>query len=143
MSIKPKLWHLILGTILLFGFTFKGVGAGWFKGMYWIDIPLHLLGGVLLGFVFWWILDLPVNKDKSTNFIWLAFLGFVSIGNYLWEVYEYATWKYFYDVAEPWKLYSPTVSDLLSDMILASAGSLLVFVLYYYEKRRRALKEKN
>lgn len=137
MNFKPRLWQILVAGIALFGFTFSGMSRGWFKGMSWVDIPLHFIGGIILGFLFWWLIELPMVQKQNVYHGIFSFLGFASLGNYVWEVYEYMTWNYAYQVVEPWILYSPTVSDVLSDMILASFGSLVAYFFYRLVKRQK------
>ena len=104
----------------------------------WVDMPLHLLGGMFLAMIWWWILDKKV-EIKDTLLHVFGFLGFVSLGSTLWELYEYSLWYYYTQIAETYQFFSPAVSDVLSDMSLALVGGLCVAFIYLLIKRKNNL----
>lgn len=133
----PRLWHVLILGIVLFGFTYLGVGKGWFTGMYFIDIPLHIIAGVIIG-MFWWWLTSRFRVDLGR--LWatlMSFIGFSLLVSLLWEIYEYINWKYFAEVTPRWELFSPTVSDVLADFAFGVFGTLLVSVVYVLYRRRQ------
>ncbi len=140
MKSFPRLWHVLSLAIVLFGSTYFGVTLGWFRGLYLIDIPLHLIGGIIIGLFWWWLANkFSLNLGGVAPKIF-SFVGFVTTVSFLWESYEFITWKYFASVTPIWELYSPTVSDLLSDLVTTAVGALLIGFVYVIVKRKESLK---
>lgn len=97
----------------------------------WVDIPLHLAGGLWVGlFTLWWFYSdrkwFPVKDRSSQMVITLALSSAMGIG-ILWEVFEYVvnllTVGEFYDLLD-------MTADLLNDAIGALAGAV------FFMKRR-------
>ncbi len=136
MTKSPRLWHILVLAIALFGLTYVGVGRGWFRGMYFIDMPLHVIGGVIIALFWWWITSrFKITLGRLIGTL-ASFVGFSAIVNLLWEAYEYITWEYFAEVTPRWELFAPTVSDVLLDLSLAILGSLLVAIVYCLYRRK-------
>lgn len=98
----------------------------WYDAIWWFDMPMHTVGGVLVVFVgaaflFSRIKRLPVGE----LFITLAL--FVFIVGLAWEYYEYVVQFYIKsvhlaDIAD-------SISDLICDMVGGSIGALFVILL--------------
>jgi len=137
MKEGPRFWYILVASVVLVVGNFIAVENGWYLGEKWVDIPLHIIGGLLLGLLWWWILyNTNMAKNIGSRLVVIAsFLGFASIGNYVWELYEYLSWQYLAEALPAWELYSPTVGDVLSDMILATFGALVISLFYIKSTR--------
>lgn len=86
----------------------------------WIDIPMHIFGGFLIG-LFFIIFN---KKEKYIESFFYIFLAVISVG-IIWEVYEYIS-----DLTNirEWKGLVDTVKDLLNDVF----GAFISYTLFKY-----------
>lgn len=98
----------------------------WYDSMWWFDMPMHTIGGMLVVFVgsaFLWtrIRHLPARE------LFITLTLFVFVIGLAWEYYEYVVQFYvksvhLADVAD-------SLSDLICDMLGGSIGALFVIQL--------------
>ena len=98
--------------------------------IWWLDIPMHILGGFLFSLLFLSFLEYfssngkvnsKIQKNKKVLLLFVFFIGLV------WEIYEYSMYVYFnYD----WGGIYDTIKDLCDDMLGALIG------LYLYNKNK-------
>ena len=131
---------VIVGFIMGLG-HFGALKLGLYQGKIWVDMPLHFLGGIFLAMIWWWLTCVLRTKMEDKTVVLTSFLGFVSIGSTIWELYEYGLWYYYTEIAKNLKLYSPEVSDVLSDMTLALLGGIFIAILYM--RRIKVVEEIN
>lgn len=108
---------------------FAAIGAGLYKGNVWVDMPLHIIGGMLFGVLALWILGhLPKRfiGEPSSLFVAFSIVAFSLTGSFLWELFEMGFSTYFPTVALSLKMYSFTLSDALSDMLMGIVGGVVV-----------------
>ena len=103
-----------------------------FWRLWWYDIPMHLVGGMVLGAGFVWFFgSLQERKPLRSDFLTIvSILGAVFIGGVVWEVYEYV-----FDLN-----YNPLldyVVDTVKDMSMDMLGA--VATLWFYKKRRASV----
>ncbi|MEY4731484.1 MAG: hypothetical protein RL681_430 [Candidatus Parcubacteria bacterium] len=95
----------------------------WYGTIWWIDIPLHLLGGAFVGILFLYIFLARRNIVGNADAIFLIVLGmgFVALVGVLWEFYEFWADVWFfhkYSMNEfPGWIHADTLKDLLNDII--------------------------
>ncbi len=80
--------------------------------IWWLDIPMHILGGVSFALLFVSVLNLKNIEIKFSEIILFVFI----IG-ILWEIYEYAIHIY---LGKDWNGILDTIKDLFDDIIGAS-----------------------
>ncbi|MFA6353713.1 MAG: hypothetical protein WCW93_02165 [Candidatus Paceibacterota bacterium] len=95
-AIERKRLFKILAYLIFLLFLLNYVASKfyWYFSIWWIDMPIHFLGGLCAGFVVIWLLsfkklsfDLFISTQTVWNFIFKIFLGVLSIG-VLWELFE-------------------------------------------------------
>ena len=100
----------------------------WYWTYRWLDIPMHLLGGVWLGLGVLWLR----NHTQYVRHLWdriplhnvgIALLAGVCVG-LVWEGYEYVVWQYV-GTGLPAQYVQDTVLDVLMDSVGAVAGYFL------------------
>lgn len=115
---------------------FLAIRLGLYKGKVWVDMPLHVIGGILFGMIGAWILQaLPQRFVGSPSpFILIALIGGFSLfGSLLWELYEFAFLSLSPGEAMRLKMYSLSTSDILSDMVMGFLGGT-AFAAYFFRK---------
>src|SRR3989338_7454131 len=105
-----------------------------YQNLWWLDVILHSLGGVLVAsFSFWFYFD---HKKYRADLLpsWLLVLGFVSFTVFvgvLWEFYEFL-WDVFLSHPYGIDVAQPDMKDVMSylffDMFGAAAASLALFL---------------
>lgn len=88
---------------------------------WWYDIPMHFLGGALIGgLAAWGVLSWKSNLTLGATFAYtMAAIALVGIG---WEAFEYLTGQY---AGQPGIVFDTTL-DLIMDIIGASLAALLI-----------------
>lgn len=80
----------------------------WYLG--WFDIPVHFLGGVLMGSAALWVTTFETTRLRDRR-LWLA-LAFTFAVGALWEVFEYVT-----GTSAALHYWSDTLLDLCMDLL--------------------------
>ncbi|PJE64067.1 MAG: hypothetical protein COU90_04320 [Candidatus Ryanbacteria bacterium CG10_big_fil_rev_8_21_14_0_10_43_42] len=92
----------------------------------WIDIPLHIGGGIFFGFVWLWFLGTSYGARISGSpslFIMKLLIILIALGgSFLWELFELGMTLYARDMAFMVGWYTPSVSDALTDILAGIAG---------------------
>ncbi len=131
---KIKLSFILIGAGILTVLHLGALYVGFYEGKVWVDMPLHFLGGVLLGLVGLWIFEKAfhdVSIQRTSLLIAIVVVATSLFGSFLWEIFEFFLRDRAPMIALPLKLYSPTVSDTLSDMFLGTIGGLAVALLSF------------
>ena len=142
---KIKFIHIIFLLLIVTVIHFGSVLGGLYEGKVWVDIPLHFFSGMILG-VFWlWIIQRTgynITPDSSKKLlISISIIGFALIGSFLWEVFEFLFWKFLPNYSLPLKLYSSTVSDVLTDIFAGLIGGIVIAILAILPKKKRKKKK--
>lgn len=99
----------------------------WYWSYRWLDVPMHLFGGVWLGLMVLWFR----NHTRYLRSLWMhlsshnltvALLGGVCIG-LVWEAYEYSVWSSV-GYGFPPNYGADTQLDLVMDTLGAAIGYL-------------------
>jgi len=119
--------------------------------IYWLDMAVHFLGGLALGFLFLYIIT--GLKEKGVFLLpklitFLAILSFATLGGVLWEIFEYLLREFFYPVFTMKRnlifgevRYQDTISDLGFDLLGGFLAALLS--TFYIRYNDYDAKDKN
>ena len=77
--------QLAVLSLICFLYVYLGMGYDYFVSLPWWDVLLHVLGGIWLGFFYYWVNAL--FKIRSSLVYCIFFVFAVGIG---WEVFERA-----------------------------------------------------
>lgn len=98
--------------------------------LWWFDLLMHFLGGLLVGLVtLWWLrFEIPISiRSKIPRFL-TAFFAVLAVG-VAWEVFEYVTGTYGVSNMDDYMF--DTVTDVLMDIV----GMLFAYFMFVrYEK---------
>ena len=124
---------ILPGTILLLLHgLFILIGLYDWNVMPWFDIPMHILGGITVGWGIWSIIQICIAQKKIPRLpVWLiaiAVIGTAAIVGILWEMYEFVYDRMCHTVLQA--SLSDTMKDLMDDLI----GSVL-FALAVVRKK--------
>ena len=132
-------FHILAVLVVMTIAHFVGIWVGLYEGDVWIDIPLHIIGGVALGLLWVWLLQLDSVKAAlgapSPLLVSVTVIGFALLGSFVWEIAEFSFWQLLPNYATAAKFYSPTVTDVLSDLTFGLLGGALLAFLYYRRMR--------
>lgn len=105
--------------------------------MEWIDMPMHFLGGLLLGVLTLWLFyfsDKVTMPENSRWFILFIILGGVALGGTLWEFSEfgidYFWFKNNFDLRN-----QLGVQDTMGDLFFDLTGGLMAGVLFLWKRQ--------
>lgn len=126
---KVRLWHILVVVSFMFAGHFTAVAFNLYaKTPLFVDGPLHFLGGVLLGMIWLFILDI-IEEPITSNLLFAAsIIGFALFGSVLWEVFEFTLSHAYPTLAWKYRLLSFSVDDLLSDVLLGFSGGAVVAI---------------
>lgn len=114
-----------LATIIVFLaiISFLASKFYWYYAIWWLDIPMHFLGGVVVSFLFFYIFySWLLNKNFSKKlFLSLIFVLIVGLG---WEIFEYI----FNNLIKGDLFY---LKDTLEDLFFDILGSIVGFFVCY------------
>lgn len=137
----------------LFGALFLGSGLGFYGRYFWWDDMLHVLSGIIIGFIgFLVIYKLNGKFSMKLSPVFVAIFAFtfaLTIGT-IWEIYEFTSDALFKTDLQQWR--SPinasmlgqvyqgpglrdTISDLIVDAVGAFITSIIGFFTYKNEKK--------
>lgn len=116
---------------LLYGMNRLAIEYSLYWKLWWYDIPMHFLGGLILGGIaVWFFGSLHERFEYFRGLSVPVFtLGFVLFGGIAWEIYEYH-----YGLS-----YNPMIGywvDTLKDLSMDVVGCFSV--LWYYQKKKEA-----
>ncbi len=119
-------WMRIFGffsfLFLLVAFDFLLLYIGAFGVFSWIDIPLHLLGGILVGMSIFLTLNYlqdieAIGLDNMTRFVFIV--SFVSLFAVSWEFFEFLL-TYITGFG-----FQGNLNDTMADLFLGILGGVL------------------
>lgn len=149
MSVKiPPEFHL-LAILFMFASLFLGEVRNFYERVWWWDIALHSMSGLLLGIVGFLLVyvlneNRPVNLHMKPRFVaFFAFIFAVAFGA-VWEIFEFAMDQIFGMQMQKPMLDDPSgLTDTMWDLIVDALGALLISVLgwWYLWKRETSFIE--
>ncbi len=113
-------------------FNFAGLQFGWYITARWMDIPMHIAGGVWLGLAFWYVAH---DRLKAFSFekkwmVFVAGVGAVAIIGIFWEIWELILGVYIkkqYTLFNsPGDVHFDTLKDLFDDLV---GGAIAMYAL--------------
>ena len=116
---------------------FSAIEWGLYSGKVWIDIPLHFLGGALLGVIWLYLSKKIFSSPPSCPLAIFQTGSFALLGSFAWEALEFAVSELFPAFALRYKFYSFTVSDVISDMAFGLLGGVIAAMFYWALAARR------
>ena len=135
-----KTERVLLVLLLVIGVAhYAGLINRWYWSVFWYDIPLHILGGLWIGLLFFYLFEarfrfLSLGRTlKDYIFLFFLVLGFVSFFGILWEFFEY-----FGDVFFVKKGYAAIlqegIADTLGDFLNDLLGGFLALNVRFFSK---------
>lgn len=131
LKVNEKINFLYI--LFIFIAHFLGVIVNLYDKIYWFDKFAHFLSGVATS-VLMLIILVKTNNYKSNFFTVLYILSFTSLVASYWEIFEYLSSVLF--GLDPQRVLLTGVNDTMGDIIVATLGSMLVSVYYYYNKTK-------
>lgn len=120
---------------------FSSVAFGWYAMGLEVDSVQHFIAGIM--FALLWLEFIRRSKKTeiptNTAIFHFSMLGFVTLGAVIWEIWEFLASEIAPVFAENYKFYSPTISDLLKDIICSQIGVILVS-LYLIHSNKNSKK---
>lgn len=116
------------------------IKTDFYKGKNWIDIPLHLIGGFMLGIIWMWIINFRLRSNKTIPDYFIissSSIGWVLFIAYIWECLEYFIYKYNPILAKTWKIYPLNLEDTLSDLFFGLLGGVFALICMLILKYRK------
>lgn len=115
-------------TVLLGGLFWYGIEESLFWYYNWYDIPLHLLGGVVMGL---WGAAVATRLRLSVAHAFVFISAVALFGSVAWEVMEYVSGL---TIFEP-----GFTQDTALDIVCGVVGALSVLILYVPLRQRATL----
>ena len=135
----------LFSLIGILSFHFLSSFYHWYDAVLWLDIPMHLIGGMWVALLFVYLFEKYLLKLEQVHFFksLILTLGFVALIGILWEFYEYLSDVYIYKI-HPLNLvfnpknYPDTLSDIVNDLI---GGTAVLSLIYLLRKSKKAFPE--
>ncbi|OHA02148.1 MAG: hypothetical protein A3C12_00060 [Candidatus Sungbacteria bacterium RIFCSPHIGHO2_02_FULL_49_20] len=129
---KPTISTIGVMLGLLLGVHFIAVATDAYREIIWIDIPIHLLGGLIMGSAFLWYARrwLPKIRHESKRMVFiLLLLGWTALLGVSFEFFEFS---YDHLIATPygWQKAQLGNADTMKDLLDDLLGGLLVLVIF-------------
>ena len=127
---------ILSSLIFILAFHFLAGFLSWYHAIWWLDIPMHLIGGAWVASLFFYLFNncWKILPPKGRFFPTLILcLGFVALVGVLWEFYEYLA-DVFINKTHPFfivndtKLLFDTLKDILNDLI----GGVFVAIIFLF-----------
>lgn len=126
---------LLISLILIFHF-FASI-FNWYRSIPWLDIPMHLIGGVATAALFFYLFSEKykiIDSNRNFSLIIILSLSFLALIGVLWEFYEYLADVYLFAKHPLYLVYDRTnLPDLMKDLFDDLLGGL-VFSLAFFKK---------
>jgi hypothetical protein len=128
----------VIITLFIFAAQYLGEVRNFYEKFWWWDIMLHTTSGFLLGiigFMFVYLLNkkYDINVTLSPFFVALFAFCFAVMIGVLWEIYEFSLDRLFgYNMQKFRGLGQDGLVDTMLDLIVDSAGALVISILGYF-----------
>lgn len=136
-----RLRILLISVFIILAFNSLAMEAGWYHSIPWLDIPMHLIGGGWVCFLFIYLIEDWYKAEEIKNRVLLYFLlvlGFTAFIGTLWEFYEFL--RDIYYIRKLGILILWSVPDTLSDLLNNLIGASTVFLSYKLIRPRKPVK---
>lgn len=140
--IVPAEFHL-LAVIFLFAALFLGEIRDFYERIWWWDMALHAVAGILMG-ILGFLLIYLLNESKWVDFYmtpgFMAFFAFifaVATGA-VWEIFEFTMDQLFgTNMQKPMWGDPSGLTDTMWDMIVNAIGAIIISVMGWLYMRKR------
>lgn len=125
---------------------FAAIMQHWYWSIRWFDIPMHYLGGVFAGMLFYWIFSealTALTNAKVPFWVLFAFtLGWAALIGVIWEFSEYASDMLLLGRVEVIERAQQGMQDTMEDLFLDLLGgaSVALFLRFRYNDRKGTVK---
>jgi len=142
---RIHLFHIIGALAIVTVLHSLAVRFDLYAQMAWlVDGPLHVASGIILGM--FWLFALRMFSrtmlELSPAFlVAISIAGFALFGSFVWELLEFSLWKLLPEYAMAYQLFSPTPTDLLSDMGFGFLGGVIMGLFYYFKEKEKIEEE--
>lgn len=126
-----KILGFFMYPILLFLWNVIITLLGVYDSFPWLDIPMHFIGGIAVGYSFFLTLNYLQERDNFQNKkIYTAIFGIalVSLIAVFWEFYEFGM-DYFFGLN-----YQTSVEDTMLDFFLGILGGVFMNWILFLKK---------
>lgn len=137
--LNKKNINLIIFSLLAVISVLHGIAIYFFLywRLGWIDMPMHFLGGLLLGVLTLWLFYFSDKVTMPENSRWLILfiiLGGAALGGTLWEFSEYGI-DYFWFKNNFYLRNQLGVQDTMGDLFFDLTGGLMAGVLFLWKRQ--------
>lgn len=103
---------------------------GWYEQFYWLDTPMHFLGGVSIGISSYYFVTFAELKTKfhPKLFLFVVILALTALAAVAWEVLEYNLDLAFHTVMQP------SVRDTMKDLAFGLVGGAISAIIMIIKK---------
>ncbi|MEK7195649.1 MAG: hypothetical protein AAB659_00150 [Patescibacteria group bacterium] len=113
--------------LVLFGVHFTAVFYSLYWKIRWVDIPMHFSGGVLVGLVFLWLVEMYPQQFKLPSNFWARALLIVSFGALMGVVWEFTEFTYgLVAIGNGLRPAQQGVADTMGDLFFDIIGAFTV-----------------
>lgn len=138
---RVRYYHVISVLILITAGHFLALRIGLYHGKVWIDMLLHFIAGIFFGISWLWLLQSfflrRLFNKVSRSLEALSMAGFALFASFSWEVFEYLLNHFYPQLTTRLRIFSPDVSDVLSDMFFGLLGGVAFAVPFLLLSIRR------
>ena len=114
-------------VLVLFGVHSITVFYSIYLKISWIDIPMHFSGGVLVGLIFLWLVQMYPQQFKLPSNFWARALLITSFGALMGVIWEFAEFTYdLVAIGHGLRLAQQGVSDTMGDLFFDIVGAFTV-----------------
>lgn len=128
---------LSIVTATIFILHILGTSFFWYAGFWWFDIPMHILGGLWVGFLGVYFLE---DKFRIINFkvhpitTLVIILGWTLFVGFMWELFEFAAGTIPAAISPLFERHVPIYQDSLWDLLNDVLGAIPA-ALYAWRRR--------
>lgn len=136
---------LYFSTITISALTALAIARELYAEIWWLDIPMHILGGAWVAFIFFYLFfykEKILKTDISFAQLFILTISFVAFVGIMWEVWEYLVSYYFsvnYSLPNYYEMsyhgqtaVFNTIKDLINDLF----GGLIATTIFYFTNRK-------
>ena len=118
----------ILVVLMIFMYVFHSLATQfyWYSLIWWLDMPMHFLGGIWQGLFFIYVFNYFFSQKLSSFKLISSIILCVLLIGIFWEIFEFVVYNH---IGQNPFIILDTISDLCFDL----AGG--TFSLFYFYKR--------
>ncbi|MBI2055991.1 MAG: hypothetical protein HYT37_01295 [Candidatus Sungbacteria bacterium] len=127
-------WELFTLLLFLVNALLLLSGLYYMPKLFWIDIPMHFWGGLVVGMWAWLVFGKEVS-GRSFFYTWILVLGVVALIGVGWEFFEWIADR----VLSQWYAFprnQPNIDDVLGDLVMDLLGGVAGVLLLYKKSKQ-------